>query len=91
MTRALLDTHAWLWAITAPDRLRDDARELIADAGNESLAIEHRHALRVGALPLHHHDPFDRLLIAQAQVEGLPIITADGAFERYDVRVIRAA
>ncbi len=46
------------------------------------LAIEHAHALRVGALPLHHRDPFDRLLIAQALVERVPILAADSVFER---------
>ena len=54
------------------------------------LPIEHRHALQVGALPVHHRDPFDRLLIAQAQMEDLPILTADSVFSRYDVAVIAA-
>ncbi len=51
---------------------------------------EHAHALRVATLPPHHRDPFDRLLIAQAPVERLPILTADAAFDRYDVELIRA-
>ncbi len=55
-----------------------------------SLAIEHAHALRVYSLPPHHKDPFDRLLIAQAQVESLPIMTADRQFVNYDVRLIWA-
>jgi PIN domain nuclease of toxin-antitoxin system len=55
-----------------------------------SLAIDHRHALRVGQLPRHHRDPFDRILIAQAQVEALPILTADPQFAAYDVEVLRA-
>ena len=55
-----------------------------------SLAIDHRHALRVGQLPRHHRDPFDRILIAQAQVEALPIPTADPQFAAYDVEVLRA-
>jgi PIN domain nuclease of toxin-antitoxin system len=53
------------------------------------LPVLHHHALRVATLPLHHRDPFDRLLIAQAELEELPIITADGAFARYDVKVVR--
>ena len=54
------------------------------------LAIEHDHALRVAALPPHHRDPFDRLLVAQAQIEDVPILTADPVFARYDVSVIEA-
>jgi PIN domain nuclease of toxin-antitoxin system len=54
------------------------------------LPILHKHALHVATLPLHHRDPFDRLLIAQAQLENLTIVTADDHFERYDVKVSRA-
>jgi PIN domain nuclease of toxin-antitoxin system len=54
------------------------------------LPVLHKHALHVGTLPLHHRDPFDRLLIAQAQLEDLTIVTSDRAFERYDVTVKRA-
>ena len=56
--------------------------------GIATLHIEHRHALHVASLPPHHHDPFDRILIAQAQLEGIPIITADTKFAAYDVDVI---
>jgi PIN domain nuclease of toxin-antitoxin system len=56
----------------------------------QPLPIEHGHALRVGMLPSHHRDPFDRLLVAQAQLEDLPILTADAVFSRYDVTVIDA-
>lgn len=54
------------------------------------LAIEHAHALLSAELPPHHADPFDRLLIAQAQVERLPILTSDAQLRRYDVEVIDA-
>ena len=54
------------------------------------LAIEHAHALRVAVLPPHHRDPFDRLLVAQAQLEQLPILTNDPLFHRYDVETIAA-
>lgn len=53
------------------------------------LLIRHTHALRVATLPLHHRDPFDRLLIAQAQIEGLPILTADSLFQAYEVDIVR--
>lgn len=49
------------------------------------LAITIEHAQRVAELPRHHGDPFDRLLIAQAQIENLSILTADPLFARYDV------
>ena len=54
------------------------------------LPIDQSHALRVAVLPSHHRDPFDRLLVAQAQIEDLPILTADPVFGRYDVEVIAA-
>ena len=57
----------------------------------ESLPISHAHALRVSALPRHHDDPFDRLIVAQAQLEDLTVITADPAFDRYDVPVLKTA
>lgn len=53
-----------------------------------SLDVTMPHAVRVAALPRHHRDPFDRLLIAQAQVEGLRIVTADKQIRRYDVPTI---
>ena len=58
--------------------------------GFMTLKIEHLHALKAGALPLHHNDPFDRMLIAQAQVEKIPIITSDKKFSMYDVELIQA-
>lgn len=54
------------------------------------LPIHHRHALHVAELPDHHRDPFDRLLIAQAQMEGVPILSADRQFSQYDVEVLPA-
>ena len=52
------------------------------------LSITHEHALRVAQLPRHHRDPFDRMLIAQAQVEGLVVMTNDPLFKSYDVEVV---
>jgi PIN domain nuclease of toxin-antitoxin system len=60
-------------------------------SGVEGLAVTHSHALRVAALPQHHRDPFDRLLVAQAQLEDLTIITADAALRAYGVPVLAAA
>ncbi len=52
------------------------------------LPVNHTHALHVASLPLHHRDPFDRLLISQAQMEGLPIMTVDDQFKAYEVDLI---
>ena len=56
--------------------------------GFSTLAIELAHALRAATLPRIHGDPFDRLLVAQAQIEGIPILTVDPAIARYDVETI---
>lgn len=53
-----------------------------------SLAISIAHATRAGTLPQIHGDPWDRLLVAQAQIEGIPIVTADKAIGGYDVETI---
>ena len=53
-----------------------------------SLDITHSHSLAVGALPRHHRDPFDRMLIAQAREETLVLLTADSIFKRYEVEVV---
>ena len=50
------------------------------------LNINIAHLKRVHDLPLHHRDPFDRLLIAQAQVENIPVLTSDAAFDRYPIQ-----
>ncbi len=126
--RALLDTHCWLWWISAPERLSDEALEAIRYGGNEiyfsaassweisikatlgklvmpdkpsefipsrlardgilPLPIQHAHAFQVAGLPLFHLDPFDRMLVAQAQVENLTLLTVDRQIEKYDVSLL---
>jgi PIN domain nuclease of toxin-antitoxin system len=126
--RLLLDTHVLLWAAENDPRLSSRAREIIADATNETLfsaisaleiaiksarrgielpepaatyvpsriaafsleplPVQVDHALQVAMLPNLHRDPFDRLLIAQAQVENLSILTSDQQIAQYDVQVI---
>jgi PIN domain nuclease of toxin-antitoxin system len=54
----------------------------------EVLAIEFAHVTAVTGLPFHHRDPFDRLIAAQCQTEGLPVISNDPAFDAYSVRRI---
>lgn len=62
--------------------------EGIEASGFHSLPIAFAHAARVATLPHHHMDPFDRMLIAQAQVEHLTFVTADWRLEPYDVPVL---
>lgn len=59
-------------------------------SGTTGLAVEHAHAVQVASLIDHHRDPFDRMLVAQAQVEDLSIVTADPVFEAYDVEIVAA-
>jgi PIN domain nuclease of toxin-antitoxin system len=72
-----------LGKLTAPD----DLVEVVADEGFAFLGVSPWHAWRVTTLPPHHRDPFDRLLAAQALVEGVPIVTADPQFGPYGVGV----
>ena len=65
--------------------------ERIASSGLTAIPIEHSHSLRVASLPMHHRDPFDRLLIAQAAEMKVPIVTDDRSFRPYEVDVIVAA
>lgn len=128
--KVLLDTHAWLWWIAAPERLNQTALALITDRSTElyfsaasaweiaikhglgkiglpeaparflptrlnrdgiaSLPVQMVHALRVADLPAHHRDPFDRLLVAQAQIEAMPILSADRLLQAYDVEILSA-
>ena len=126
--RYLVDTHVWLWMLTAPEQIQGEAAVILEDprsalllsaassweiaikyaigrlplpeppdsyvpgrmrsSGIDSLPVTHTHALRVAVLPRHHDDPFDRMLVAQAQIEGLTVITADPALSRYDLPVL---
>jgi PIN domain nuclease of toxin-antitoxin system len=120
--KLLLDTHVLLWASGVPEKLSEDARALIEDAGTEpvfsaaslweiaiknglgradfevdprvlhrellangyaEVAVTGAHATAIGLLPPIHKDPFDRILIAQAQVEGMTLLTADEIVGRY--------
>ena len=63
-------------------------REEMNEYGMELLPIRYEHIQRLETLPLHHPDPFDRLLIAQAISENLPILTSDKKFKLYDVKVL---
>lgn len=125
--RLLLDTQAIWWLLAEPEKLRADARTVLAggDArlfyspvslfefaikrakgkfafaddvllgGMDRLAmaevpVRRGHALRAGSLPPHHADPFDRLIIAQALEEDLLLVSSDGVFRHYGVRLLQA-
>jgi len=67
-----------------------DLAERIAINSFQPLPISVEHGERAGALPLHHRDPFDRMIIAQAQAERATVVTADPRFAAYDVTVLPA-
>jgi len=71
--------------LDAPDDLLD------AVAANDfvTLPITAHHAIAAGRLPAHHADPFDRMLIAQAQIEGLTLVSVDRRFSEYEVELLR--
>lgn len=84
---------ASLWEIAIKSALGklqapDDLPQRVEELGFELLGVTVEHAWAVRHLPHHHRDPFDRLLIAQAQIEQLPIVSVDPAFAAYDVTVI---
>ena len=85
------------WEIATKSRLgklphagdiMDDLPSLLQKARIEVLSITMAHALAAGALPGPHRDPFDRMLIAQGQIEQLAIVTSDRIFKTYPVKLI---
>ena len=79
---------AQLGKLQLPDNLERYIADQLPLNGFESLPIQLRHALHVYTLPNLHHDPFDRILVAQSQMEQLPILTLDPQIARYGVDVI---
>jgi PIN domain nuclease of toxin-antitoxin system len=70
-----------LGKLTAPE----DIADAVDEGGFRELPIAFRHVQALGDLPLHHRDPFDRILVAQARVDGLTLVTADPALPPYGV------
>ncbi|MGH3611777.1 MAG: type II toxin-antitoxin system VapC family toxin [Pseudonocardia sp.] len=68
----------------------DDLPAQLAANGFTELRLSVLHGLAVAELPSHHGDPFDRMLVAQARVEGLTLVTADRAMDAYDVAILPA-
>ncbi len=75
--------------IELPESPGDHVREGMRRSGVRELSMSHSHALEAAALPPHHRDPFDRMLVAQARLERLTLVTADRILAAYDVDLIR--
>ncbi len=90
----LLVSVASLWEIAIKRQLGklkapDDLPDILIEEGFGFLPVTARHSWKVQELPLHHRDPFDRLLIAQSQVLSVPLATADDELAAYDIEAIR--
>jgi PIN domain nuclease of toxin-antitoxin system len=70
--------------LSVPENLLDTMEQ----RGFLELPVVSRHAIRAGALPAHHSDPFDRMIVAQAQTEGFTVVTKDTRIAAYDVPVL---
>ncbi|MBW2263658.1 MAG: type II toxin-antitoxin system VapC family toxin [Deltaproteobacteria bacterium] len=77
-----------LGKLSLPGPLRSYLPRKLREQRITPIAVEHSHAFRVAELPKHHRDPFDRLLVAQAQVEKVSIISADARLGEYDVKIV---
>ena len=73
-----------------PEQIDDYVSTRLIQLGAKVLEIKTSHALRVSVLPLYHRDPFDRMLIAQAQLEDMKLVSADSIFNQYDVSLLWA-
>lgn len=86
---------ATVWEVSikqAIGKLREpaDLPERIRGSGFSELPIGSWHAIAAGRLPLIHRDPFDRMLVAQAQCEGHTLVTRDARCQQYDVAILPA-
>jgi PIN domain nuclease of toxin-antitoxin system len=84
-----------LWEITikqATGKLAGpaDLAERVRDMGFRELPVTYAHAIAAGRLPAHHRDPFDRMLVAQAAVDGMTLVSRDESIARYDVDILKA-
>ena len=82
-----ISTKYALGRLTLPIPPAEYVPSRMKSSGVDALPLQHSHALQIAVLPWHHRDPFDRLLIAQAQVEDLSILSADRQLAAYDVQV----
>jgi PIN domain nuclease of toxin-antitoxin system len=83
------------WEITIKEglgkvRTSRRASQVVADSAFRELPVTFEHAEAVRTLPARHRDPFDRLIVAAARVEGLTVVSSDRQFARYDVPLVDA-
>ena len=83
-----ISIKAQLGKITLPDKPSKFFTNQLAKNAILALPIHVSHAIHVYSLPIYHQDPFDRMLIAQSQLEKLPIMTVDQQISRYDVEIL---
>jgi PIN domain nuclease of toxin-antitoxin system len=83
-----VSTKYRLGKLPAAEEIAENFAALVEESHMTPLPITIEHALRAGALERHHRDPFDRMIIAQSQVEGAAIVTKDAAFANYDVDLL---
>jgi PIN domain nuclease of toxin-antitoxin system len=74
--------------LTLTESFDDFIQHAIHDNGFKTIPIEPRHAAELIGMPYHHRDPFDRMLIAQAKVEGLSVVSRDAVFDLYPIQRI---
>lgn len=89
----VLISIAGLWELTIKESsgklaLPEDLETMVVGEGFSALSVSFGHLRRFGALPPLHKDPFDRMMIAQALTEGIPIATCDRAFAAYGVQIV---
>jgi PIN domain nuclease of toxin-antitoxin system len=92
-TNRVLLSAAVVWEIAVKRSLGkltvpDEYLTLLLDAGVQPLAVSVAHAAAVERLPPHHHDPFDRMLVCQASIEGAALVSSDDALRPYGVTLI---
>jgi PIN domain nuclease of toxin-antitoxin system len=81
---------AGLGKLTLPEQPATYVPRRMADQGLRALSVSHPHALAVFSLPNHHRDPFDRLLVAQATLEDMILVTGDPILKKYPVEILWA-
>ncbi|MDR9402258.1 MAG: type II toxin-antitoxin system VapC family toxin [Halothece sp. Uz-M2-17] len=76
--------------LSLPEPIDSYVSTRMMQLGAKSLEIQAHHALKITRLPIYHRDPFDRMLIVQAQVEEMTLVSADSVFSQYNVSILWA-
>lgn len=80
-----------LGKLPGAERIYREFRSIIQQQDFEEMPILSHHALKAGSLPMHHKDPFDRMLIAQSQYENIQLLTDDALFVHYGIELITSS